>query len=815
MLESIELENIRSYERERIEFPRGITLFEGDIGSGKSSVLMGIEFALFGLGSQKPEALLSKKANEGVVTLNFEANGQKCEIRRTLRRKGESVSQDPKSSYLKVGDVLEPLSPSELKQRVLQILRFNESEDPRSESRIFRYAVFTPQEEMKEILRDPSKRLETIRKAFRVEDYKTAIENSENFRRFLDKQAGILGERFHDLPRHEEELGRTKKSLEDCAIITGRLEKEKARLERQLAEIRLKVEQARKDREKSVRLSAEIKNAQAQASNREMEIAKISRELEDAISEISRTEKEIASLKEVTRPATTNLERVNCLIKEFSESNKAKHELASKIEVLSRQSAVLEREIGQHALAGADDLETRLDGLLAEIASLQSGLESTDGQIVECSKLLTKYETNVEEYTRDLGQIRSLDSKCPVCESNISHEHKERVERDREARLEEAASKIGGISEEISSLQSRRVTLKARISEKELERDMIRKIIPALKKASENAVEMQAARIGLERLEEVAINLEEEIGPGDGKEDPVERLATVKEALLRYQNACDRIKEKEVQKAKLAQTMDCRKMEIESSRLEMGRLCDEIQKMKSEIGQLEGLEARTESLEREEAACQRMLGEASQDLARQEQTRTSLEDKKSGHENSIAEALYWQKWYRRYSNFHEWLSKFFIPTLEQIERQVLLAIQQDFNEAYRHWYSILIDDPTKESRIDESFTPIVEQDGYEQDVEFLSGGEKTSIALAYRLTLNSLIRRGSSTMNTNLLILDEPTDGFSKTQLAKVKSLLMEMNSEQIILVSHEKELETYVDNIFQVSKDSGISKITRMTGRP
>jgi exonuclease SbcC len=66
-------------------------------------------------------------------------------------------------------------------------------------------------------------------------------------------------------------------------------------------------------------------------------------------------------------------------------------------------------------------------------------------------------------------------------------------------------------------------------------------------------------------------------------------------------------------------------------------------------------------------------------------------------------------------------------------------------------------------------------------------------------------------MNSNLLILDEPTDGFSKNQLSKVKDVLREMNSEQIILVSHEAELETYVDNVFQISKSEGYSRVTRM----
>jgi hypothetical protein len=31
------------------------------------------------------------------------------------------------------------------------------------------------------------------------------------------------------------------------------------------------------------------------------------------------------------------------------------------------------------------------------------------------------------------------------------------------------------------------------------------------------------------------------------------------------------------------------------------------------------------------------------------------------------------------------------------------------------------------------------------------------------------------------------------------------------VLVSHEKELETYVDNIFQISKENGLSKIVKM----
>ena len=48
-LKKIVLNNIRSYENQEIVFPDGSILLSGDIGYGKTSVLLGIAFALFGL----------------------------------------------------------------------------------------------------------------------------------------------------------------------------------------------------------------------------------------------------------------------------------------------------------------------------------------------------------------------------------------------------------------------------------------------------------------------------------------------------------------------------------------------------------------------------------------------------------------------------------------------------------------------------------------------------------------------------------------------------------------------------------------------
>jgi exonuclease SbcC len=58
------------------------------------------------------------------------------------------------------------------------------------------------------------------------------------------------------------------------------------------------------------------------------------------------------------------------------------------------------------------------------------------------------------------------------------------------------------------------------------------------------------------------------------------------------------------------------------------------------------------------------------------------------------------------------------------------------------------------------------------------------------------------------LILDEPTDGFSKEQLFKVREILSELKCPQVIMVSHERELESFADQVFRVEKREGVSEI-------
>ena len=159
------------------------------------------------------------------------------------------------------------------------------------------------------------------------------------------------------------------------------------------------------------------------------------------------------------------------------------------------------------------------------------------------------------------------------------------------------------------------------------------------------------------------------------------------------------------------------------------------------------------------------------------------------------------------SKLEEWLSKKFSPLLSFVEKNVMIKLKQEFSQLFAEWFSMLVSDSFN-VRLGDDFTPIIEQQDYEIDYAYLSGGERTAIALAYRLSLNQVINSLLSKIKTrDLVILDEPTDGFSEQQLDKMREVLEQLNVAQLIIVSHEQKIEGFVENVLRFKKENGISK--------
>lgn len=158
-------------------------------------------------------------------------------------------------------------------------------------------------------------------------------------------------------------------------------------------------------------------------------------------------------------------------------------------------------------------------------------------------------------------------------------------------------------------------------------------------------------------------------------------------------------------------------------------------------------------------------------------------------------------------NLQDWIQEKFLLMINLTEKNVMAKLRSEFSRIFSEWFSMLVSDSLI-VRLDEDFTPIVTNQDYEIDYEFLSGGERTATALAYRLSLNQVLNSILSQIKTkDIVILDEPTEGFASEQIDKMRDIFEQLKAEQIILVSHEEKMEGFVDHIIRVKKD-GVSRI-------
>jgi len=751
ILESIELKNIRSYDEQKIEFPRGITLFEGDIGSGKSTILMAIEFAFFGTGSQKGDSMLSKKVKNGSVKLRFEVDGEKYEVYRELKRTTKAVNQHPTHCYLKIGEVENPFSPGELKQEILKILKFNEPASPNAQSKIYRYAVFTPQEEMKQILYDSDKRQETIRRAFGVEDYKNARQNAIKVSKTIENKSIRYQERGKDVPDLEIKLKELEDSMEKNKDIEKENRDKRTNKESEKVKIKKEIEEIGNKSQQKERFEKDKQTKEELLEN--LEIEDLQKEIEDKKKKIEERKVEIVEIGGKKRPTEINKEAIEKKIGEIRDIEKTRSELHhSKDEINENKKRI-------------DELRKEIEERKVEIVEIggkkrptEINKEAIEKKIDEIKKIESNRSTllhNKSAYSQGISKLKKLGTKCLFCHQNITKEHSEKLVEEQNNALAKINSLLQDSDENIKNI-----------------------------------------------LNDVEI---------DSVENAVDKLLELKQDLIEYERSSDRLSEltneQEEDKKELSEK-EKNKTEKEKREFELNKQIDELQE---KIDDFPDYEYEKEEKKKKLDDIDHELDEIKETLGIIKGQNENLKKQKDDLEVSIQKSIHWKKKHKELEDYQTWIEQFFIPTTDEIERQVLNSIRHDFNETYRNWFKILIDDSSKDSRLDEDFTPILEQDGEWQDFNYVSGGEKTSIALAYRLSLNNMMRRNSESLKSNLLILDEPTDGFSKNHLSKVRDVLKELGSEQIILVSHERELEGYVDNIFQISKEKGYSKVERL----
>ncbi|MGC9123067.1 MAG: AAA family ATPase, partial [Thermoplasmata archaeon] len=294
MIEKIEINNIRSYKNTTIEFSRGKNLLFGDIGAGKSSILMAIDFALFGFSNIQPDKLLRVGEKKGSVKLYFIANNKKYSIKRIIKKEKERFSQDITLDY---GDYEVKYSAEEAKMEILKILGLKEFEGPRAKSVIFRYAIYIPQEEMRKIIDENGEiRLNTIRRATGIDNYRIIKQNADMIIKELENKVKILEAEIKDIDNLKIIIDNLKIELEN-------LHEQKHEMEEENEKIKNKIEEFEKEIEN-------LEEKYNETSERLLKMKEIKSLIDESLNQKNRIENEIDELNKKLKSLENNLKDI-------------------------------------------------------------------------------------------------------------------------------------------------------------------------------------------------------------------------------------------------------------------------------------------------------------------------------------------------------------------------------------------------------------------------------------------------------------------------------------------------------------------------
>jgi exonuclease SbcC len=812
IFKTLQMENIRSYEKEKIDFPNGTSLFEGDVGSGKSTILMAMEFALFGLGNQRGDALLRKGSKKGSVFLSFNVEEKEYQIKRTLvRGNNDSVRQD--KAFLSADGRKVQLSPSEIKERILDILNFKEPPNPRAQSVIYRYAVYTPQEEMKFILaQKPDTRLETLRKAFGIEDYKTAADNAKLISNGIKDKINYLSGQVSDLEQKKASLIELNRKLTDNNRVLALSTEKRAELESALSKYREKLVNLKEIEFRLRQVENEIPHLEKQIKDRDDLITRYQDEIQET--EIENQEKfrlEMDELEKIEKPTSISPEELKEKIKLIKEAVQNRKELFTTLKLLKENKAVIKEKLEDWKDKTRDDFIKENQELTQKLRESRDLLSQHQKEVNLILKKIYKLEGQLDDINNKLENLDELGEICPICGSPLDDAHKKdlKEERERESRK---------LNSEIKVLNEVKKKGEEQIEDDNTLIEQIRNELSNYKSIIDKFDELDGVNSRINRVEGnisniddmLSLNIQEDNDFGNF-DQYIQHLEDLQEKLNKYFEAQKSLESIRYQYNKNIEKIERKKSEIETLTDKIKQLDVNLTKSKEIIKQLPEIDRKLvevqslhDSTDEEYRGVNDKVVET-QTLVKRLTEDVHQLDKEIKEKETLHNRLEVLK------NYHSWFTDYLIPTLSVIEKHVMQNIHLDFDENFKNWFNLLIDDPSKTGKIDEEFTPIIEQDGFQQEINYLSGGEKTSVALAYRLALNNIVQKVSTGMKSNLLIMDEPTDGFSKEQLFKIRDILNELNYPQIIIVSHERELESFADNIFQIEKIDGVSEVSKV----
>lgn len=780
-LVSIDLTNFRSYSTAQLVplgMGQGMTAINGSNGTGKSSLVHGLMWALFGVTPDGvPVRALRRQGSDGEVkaTVVIRHGGQTIEATRALRGRNDTTI-----AAISV-DGIEQTNISAKSATAWMTNRLG------LDAEAFLTAFVVRQKELDSLVKArPADRRKTIERLAGIERMSSALD--------LARQDARQAQRLLEaLP-----------AAEDLTVAENRVEQAQAQLataEREAAATADAATQARtaaEDADSTLRtLRGTLQAARDARSNLELIATKHANAAEtvERLEALTLGADDLAFAEAAAEDAREAREEAEA-IRQNAESVIA----AAENETRRHRDAVTAADRARAALEAARVRQNEVDASQVDLADIDKQILDATAELDKTGQDRGAARGEWDRLNKSIEELRLAvehgAADCPTCahpledpEALLRAQENERTEIAAEGK--ELTASYTAISEKLASLQDQRARAAVAAEQSANAARQVSDLTDAVRaaEAEEARTETMAAL-----AEERAAEAVEQVALATATLARLrEEEAGVQAALRRAENAAKAVEELMDAQARL----NTANVELAAARATFDTLAASLEGADEEsVERLAHETARTATIAGENAASAR----TAHALAERD-----LTEALSAHARAVTGADA-----RKQALAEVERTTAVASTLEEFRRDRLARLAPELAEVASDFVSRMTDGRYTTVELDEDFTPILtDASGDQRPASWLSGGEESAVALALRIAIGEVLagQRGG------LLILDEVLTAQDQQRRQATMGAIRAL-PRQVITINHVSEASDMVDLVAEVI-DDGEGASTVMTYTP
>ena len=919
----LELKNFKSHAKTAIDFNSGISLIVGQNGAGKSTIFEAISFALFKVYGTKTITDLvrsNKNINEKIemmVKLSFYANGDDYLVERGVTL-NKSSSKSTSNLYKSYDGNYEMIASGnkQVDSLIEEILSMDSS--------TFLNAIHIRQGEIADLIdKTPATRKKLIGKLLKLEKLEKAYENIPRIMEDHKTRKAILEDRIQpeselnfqlksEKEKHFTLTNENDRLKEEFGVLEEDIEqknKEKEELDKQKSEyeslkLKLEHEDESLDGMKNRRDELTKKYGEILRNEKEMILLKpfseklpIYNEFKESLINLNKFKEDEKSNREIIsqiegykvaiESEKENHERFIALESEINVLNSQKVELSAEVkrmDELEKERNNLCNDINQYAndlekfyndsssvlsefgeevspIKTNDDLNNLDSTVEALRINLREEIEKVSSEIDQINKETIGLKQEIKSLDEPLSDIKKVENKCPVCQSDISEDKKNelismyeetifndtkqinenneistKLNKDKSLKdenllkldsiktkiyqnkhivgdLDKFNRRLEFINTQIKELQDKKEALDELDKKIESKSNEFKELEPHHKKYLEANTLLKSAP-DESKIKDELYTISGNIRSEDERlkrfiasdsmlslEITEERLNELINELIekdtRYHILLGSIKGKEEYEEKIKANGE----EIENKEKEIADIKKSIEDSKYNEENYRNMVFLIDRLNEKFNQYSKKIAVNDNILEMYEKSIEEIEESIEVNKKNADELFAVNEYYSLLEDLRTLYSKDGIQgDLRSFSRPLIQKHTRDFFEKFNFDYSDLILD-------NEYNISIFGPDG-EVNIENVSGGEKIAIALSLRLGITQAMSKG----NIETILLDEPTihlDSYRRQELIEVLHSMTVIP--QMLIVTHDQELETAADTLIRVTKKDGISHVEEL----